>query len=320
LVVSGLGSASAEALLDAAAVPVDLGVLGSAAKVTYRVRQRFRYTYEGPARDLEHRLVALPPQRHGDQVLRLWSLSVSAPRESTTWRRTADGAREVTVRLAEVPSQLDFDVSFVVDRRAADGPPYLPATALTGRRLLAPTPLTEPDDAVRAAAQALSGLNPIEVARGACSWVRQSIAYVSGATDVATTAAQALAGGAGVCQDHAHAMIAVCRAAGLPARYVSGHMIGEGASHAWVEVVVPDAPGFARPDLRLDGAPGGAAARAVAFDPCHDRLADLRYVTVAVGRDYHDVAPTSGRYVGEGRGTLTATQRVDVVALDLPKP
>ena len=47
-------------------------------------------------------------------------------------------------------------------------------------------------------------------------------------------------------------------------------------------------------------------------------MADLRYVTVAVGRDYQDVAPTSGTYVGRGRGTLVATQRVDVLETHLP--
>ena len=115
-------------------------------------------------------------------------------------------------------------------------------------------------------------------------------------TSVATTAAEALAGGRGVCQDAAHVMIALCRAAGLPARYVSGHLLGEGGTHAWVEVVVADAAG----------------ARAVAFDPCNGRRAGRDYLTVATGRDYTDVAPTSGTYLGAARGTLTATKRVDV--------
>ena len=69
----------------------------------------------------------------------------------------------------------------------------------------------------------------------------------------------------------------------LPARYVSGHVLGEGGTHAWVEVLVPH--------------PQDAdALRAVAFDPTHDRRAGLRYVTVAVGRDYCDVPPTSGTF------------------------
>jgi transglutaminase-like putative cysteine protease len=116
-------------------------------------------------------------------------------------------------------------------------------------------------------------------------------------TTIDTTAAEALAGGRGVCQDSAHVMIALGRAAGLPARYVSGHLLGEGGTHAWVEVVVADPDG----------------ARAVGFDPCNGRRTDRAYLTVATGRDYADVAPTSGTYVGAARGTLTATKRVDVM-------
>jgi transglutaminase-like putative cysteine protease len=115
-------------------------------------------------------------------------------------------------------------------------------------------------------------------------------------TSVATTAAEALAVGRGVCQDSAHVMLALCRAVGLPARYVSGHLLGEGGTHAWVEVVLADAAG----------------ARAVAFDPCNGRRAGREYLTVATGRDYTDVAPTSGTYVGAARGTLAATKQVAV--------
>jgi transglutaminase-like putative cysteine protease len=97
-----------------------------------------------------------------------------------------------------------------------------------------------------------------------------------------------------VCQDQAHVLLAACRAAGIACRYVSGHMVGQGGTHAWVEVVVPD----------------GAAARAVAFDPCHGCRADRRYVTVAVGRDYLDVPPTSGWYSGPARGRLSGTREL----------
>ena len=71
--------------------------------------------------------------------------------------------------------------------------------------------------------------------------MHEAISYAHGVTSVATTAAEALAGGQGVCQDSAHVMIALCRAIGLPARYVSGHLLGEGGTHAWVEVIVADA-------------------------------------------------------------------------------
>ena len=90
-----------------------------------------------------------------------------------------------------------------------------------------------------------------------------------------TPAAEALAIGRGVCQDFAHVMLALCHIVRLPARYVSGHLLGQGGTHAWVEAIVPAATG----------------AVAVAFDPCNGRRANSGYVTVATGRDYSDVAP-----------------------------
>jgi transglutaminase-like putative cysteine protease len=127
-----------------------------------------------------------------------------------------------------------------------------------------------------------------------CEAVHELVAYVPGSTTVRTTAVQALAGGRGVCQDQAHVMIAVLRAAGIPCRYVSGHLVGQGGTHAWVEVVVP----------------AGRGARAVAYDPTHRRLARGGYVTVAVGRDYVDVPPTSGWYSGEANGVLSGTREL----------
>ena len=62
--------------------------------------------------------------------------------------------------------------------------------------------------------------------------------YRHGVTAVTTTAAEAWAAGIGVCQDYAHCMLALCRLCGLPARYVSGHVLGDGGTHAWVEVLV----------------------------------------------------------------------------------
>nr|WP_165036957.1 transglutaminase family protein [Candidatus Protofrankia californiensis] len=307
----------------------------AAMSVTYRIRQRFSYTYDGPAWQLVHRLVVVPPRRHGDQTLRAYHLAVSDPAATVTWERTVDGARAALVRLDTVPARLDFDVTVALARTAGAGPPQLPASALTGRRLLTPTPLTAPDATMIAAARTLAVPDPLETALRCCSWVYRRIEYAGGSTDVTTTAAQALAGGRGVCQDHAHVLLALCRAAGVPARYVSGHMIGESTSHAWAEVIVPEAAARAlhgraagRDDVLTSsgvdawthGDEGanldGAGACAVALDPCHDRLVDRRYVTVATGRDYKEVAPTSGSYCGPGRGTLTTRQRVDVIGVD----
>ena len=68
----------------------------------------------------------------------------------------------------------------------------------------------------------------------------EGFSYEPGSTDISTTAGEALKQGKGVCQDYAHIMTAVLRYMGIPARYVAGLMIGEGYTHAWVEVYTQD--------------------------------------------------------------------------------
>ena len=104
---------------------------------------------------------------------------------------------------------------------------------------------------------------------------------VPGVTSAVSPIEHILETGRGVCQDYAHVMIAIARSWGVPARYVSGymyvaHQTPGTATHAWVECRLPDL-GW------------------IGFDPTNRRLADERYVRIAVGRDYRDVAPTRGR-------------------------
>jgi transglutaminase-like putative cysteine protease len=171
------------------------------------------------------------------------------------------------------------------------------------QRWLRPSPLTRPDGAISAAAAALTrGEQPSHaLAERICSWVHQHMTYEWGITGVQTSAAEAFRLRVGVCQDYSHVMLALCRLAGLPARYVSGHLIGEGGSHAWVDVAVPDGDG------------GGRVW--TAFDPTHDCKVGPGYLTVAAGRDYADVAPLSGSFHGPGPGTLTVTKRVALIEI-----
>ena len=112
--------------------------------------------------------------------------------------------------------------------------------------LLAPTPHVPIDDDVRAAAEPfLREATPAAACEAAVEWVKGSLRYQKGTTDVSTPAPDVLRQGSGVCQDFAHVTLAILRAAGIPARYVSGYlhpqkdaelgvaMVGE--SHAWVE-------------------------------------------------------------------------------------
>ena len=59
-----------------------------------------------------------------------------------------------------------------------------------------------------------------------CNWVNKHIDYVAGSTDASSSACDVLIQRAGVCRDFAHVSIALCRALGIPARYVSGYAVG----------------------------------------------------------------------------------------------
>ena len=56
-------------------------------------------------------------------------------------------------------------------------------------------------------------------------WVHDHLDYVPGSTGATTTACDVLVQGAGVCRDYAHLTISLCRALGLPARYVAGYAV-----------------------------------------------------------------------------------------------
>jgi transglutaminase-like putative cysteine protease len=286
----------ARPLLDQAGLDLD-----GADGVTYLLHQVFRYDYDGPAYDVRQRLVALPRARHGALRRRAVHVAVSPPARPVVVPDAA-GNEVVTVALPVVPGSVEFTLAALVERVGPATDDVLPRTALTDPRHLVPTRLTSPDPGLWDLAEELRAAYPddLDLADALTARLRASFTFAFGATSVFTTAAEAWALRHGVCQDYAHVMLTVCRAAGIPARYVSGHLLGElGGSHAWVEVLVP----------------AGGRARAVAFDPTNGCRAGARHLPVAVGRDYVDVAPTSGSYSGTARGELTWTKRAGVVAV-----
>lgn len=125
--------------------------------------------------------------------------------------------------------------------------------------------------------------------------VRDRVDYLPDQTDSETTAAAAFSARVGVCQDHAHVLIAAARSLGFPARYVSGYLCSMGdapaASHAWAEIFVNDL-GW------------------VGFDAANRQSPDERYVRIACGRDYRDAAPVRGVRLGGIAETLEVTVSV----------
>ena len=117
--------------------------------------------------------------------------------------------------------------------------------------------------------------------------------YCPGVTTVKTTASEALALGKGVCQDYAHICIALLRYAKVPARYVAGLFLGEGATHAWVEVYEQD--------------------RWIGIDPTHNCMVNDDYIRISRGRDYGDCMVERGTFVGNAEQRLEVHARVEAL-------
>jgi transglutaminase-like putative cysteine protease len=262
---------------------------------TYRIEQSLRYEYASPIANLRHRLVIVPRAAHGDQ-LRLSRELTASPVGPFEISHDAFGNEVAELALDRVEKQLTFTLASTVRRRGGaehvvggvhvENPVYR-----SDRRLL------RADEMLADAAADIWAIhpNPHDRAAAIVRFVHGHFTYTKSVTDVFTTAAVAFRMRRGVCQDYAHVTIALARACGLTARYVSGHLIGEGATHAWVEFVIP----------RRDG-----TAVVESYDPTQGRPTSLRYVTIAVGRDYDDVAPTSGVFTGPAGGKLRGQQRL----------
>lgn len=125
--------------------------------------------------------------------------------------------------------------------------------------------------------------------------------YAPRTTSVDSPIEHALCARKGVCQDFAHIMIALVRGVGIPCRYVSGYLhhsrdahdrSSEGATHAWVEALLPNL-GW------------------IGFDPTNNLIAGPRHIRTAVGMDYADVPPTRGTYKGSVKSELSVSVSVE---------
>jgi transglutaminase-like putative cysteine protease len=246
--------------------------------------------------------------RRVTQALRLWPAPCSGQRVAQ-WRVEIDGRRlqptttdgfgnPVATHTADGPVK---DVRIVVHGHAETENRH--GVLGEGIELLPPaffrceTPLTRSNDAIRElAAHARSDDGDLACLHRLSNIVRDRVDYVANQTNVETTAIEALTQGVGVCQDHAHLLIAAARAIGYPARYVSGYLCAgmtgeEAASHAWAEMHVADL-GW------------------VGFDAANRTCPDERYVRIASGRDYRDAAPVRGVFQGAVSETLEVSVQV----------
>lgn len=150
-----------------------------------------------------------------------------------------------------------------------------------------------------------SGRGIVQALHALTARLHTDFVYDPKATTVSTPVLDVFRIRRGVCQDFAHLQIALLRSIGIPARYVSGYLrtyppegkprlVGADASHAWLSV-------YCGPLGWLD------------VDPTNNKFTSTDHITLAWGRDYGDVPPLSGVFIGGGQHQLAV--EVDVLPL-----
>jgi transglutaminase-like putative cysteine protease len=282
------------------------------------IRHETALRYDGPVRASYNELRMTPLDTAAQTTLaNQVELSPFAP----SWQYTDYwGTRVTSFDLQDPHEALTIHATSVVETslstwsgaglpKAADGPETWEAIErMTASGDLieytAPTARTKLTPALQAELRALvDGAGPHTAAERISGWIHQAMAYVPGATGVHTSGREAWASKSGVCQDFSHIAIGMLRAAGLPARYVSGYLFPlkestpgvscEGQSHAWTEYW---AGGWYGLDATNDVAPG------------------LRHVVVGHGREYDDVVPHKGIYLGSPDSELSVSVKLTRLA------
>jgi transglutaminase-like putative cysteine protease len=249
---------------------------------------------------------------HSVQIVRLTPRPEPGQR-TIRWRLTSPGRQvEQVDAFGNIAHLVTVDEAITEIRLLAEGQVETQDTAgalpteaggLSPLAYLAETPLTEADAAICEFATNWPGESLRETAAliGLAAAIRAAVVWEPGVTTVEHDAAQALALGRGVCQDHAHLFASVCRLRRVPVRYVSGYLhTGESsfASHAWADAWLGEERGWFSIDI----------THSVPAGPDHCRL--------AVGRDYLDAGPVRGVRRGGGEEDM----QVDVQVSGEPAP
>jgi transglutaminase-like putative cysteine protease len=289
--------------------------------VIYTLRHRTTYEYEGSVA-FARCVLRLTPQSSAAQTVTNDTIVVT-PRPSAILTRTGPfGEKTVTLTIETPHTELVIEAKSRVDvhhlplPEAAATPAWetIRAEAFAVRELGPESPATYlyptlrtpvvADITAYARASFSDGRPVMEAAVDLMTKMRRDFIYDVEATDVSTPAGEAFEAKRGVCQDFAHIMISGLKGLGLPAGYVSGYLRtipppgqprleGADATHAWVRLWC------------------GPAAGWIGFDPTNALIVQDDHITLAVGRDYGDVAPIDGIMLGSGHQDLKV--EVDVI-------
>ncbi|MEX2518800.1 MAG: transglutaminase family protein [Paracoccaceae bacterium] len=264
------------------------------------IRHRTQYRYE-PAVSRVALKLRLYPAITSSQTPRAWSVTVNG--QAPSMRLVNGYGDEESIWLAhDGATEVEVIAEGEVETRDMHGVLRGWKMAARPAMFLRETLLTKPAENIAAlAAEATKGKHGLAAAHALSAAVREAVEYRPGATGALTTAAEALTQGAGVCQDHAHLLIASARSLGAAARYVVGYLFvmegedtlvsPEQETHAWAEIWV-DGLGW------------------VGFDASNGVCPTDHYVRLAAGLDARDAAPLRGSVTGATEEHLEADVQV----------
>ena len=280
----------------------------------YDIEHTTRYNYSSPVIGCVMSLCLEPRQDAGQRLLR-FEIHTDPPAPVNAEADSFGNTKHV-LNIHREHGALAITTRATVEQTPpAPLPESLPASAwdeIVGWRssfalwdFIQPSVLTQPSTALGSLTSRLGiepADDPLRAVQRLSNLLYRNFDYVPGSTSAVSPVDQVLESGRGVCQDYAHAMIAIARSWGVPTRYVSGYLhladlsgdnapIPQTASHAWVECLLPGL-GW------------------VGLDATNDSLAGLGHIRLAVGRDYRDVAPTSGIFRGGGESQIDVEVRV----------
>ena len=267
-----------------------------------RVDHATTYHFDPPMRGVVQSVRITPSQCNSQQLID-WAVQVDGAERGAGFR---DGAGDwvETVTLMGPVDALTVEVRGEVETIDTGGVLQGHRERVPPEAYLRESRFTRADRALAELAEkATKGIAEsaaLDRAHALSNAIREAITYTPGQTEHGTTAAEALALGHGVCQDHAHALIAAARTVEIPARYVTGYLFaseedgGHEASHAWAELWVPDL-GW------------------VGFDASNGVCPDDHYIRLGSGLDAAEAAPIRGVARGAGEERLDVRVAVDQV-------
>jgi transglutaminase-like putative cysteine protease len=290
----------------------------------YHIRHETRFTYATPVRFARCNL-RLKPILWSGQTLVDHDLSAEPNGELTLARADASLANVTRLVIPDAVTRLNIlstatvDVDRPIPMFAYDDMTIAEVAHLAREsrdvsangptNYLFASPMIEltPEIADWCAADLAPDRSVMEAAIALALRIQREFDYDPDATHTATRPAEAFAHRHGVCQDFAQVMIAGLRAHGIPAAYASGYLrtlpppgearlVGADATHAWVLV-------WCGPKRGWEG-----------VDPTNGIWMAGDHIVIAIGRDYSEIAPIDGVFLGTGAQTMTVS--VDVAPED----